>query len=213
MPTAANVREVPAPAADGDEGGAIARDPAGARGRGQRSGERDARGASLDDMRSCRPRLALAIPARVALSTLALVLVAAGVAGCGAATRPPSPTPADFPGITRVLGVLGVTVSQIVSGDAGCADAHLAPTAISFVAGGLDQPSPVALHVYIFRDADAFQRNMDAVDTCARSFVTDPAAYEKLEASPFVLVGQGPWGSQFAAALAKGLKQAATLGG
>ena len=149
---------------------------------------------------------------RTALVAL-VALVALGSAGCGAATRPPSPTPADFPGITRVLGVLGVSVSHIVSGDAGCADARLAPTAISFTAGGLDQAPAVAVRVFIFRDADAFTRNLDAIDACARSFVTDPSTYEKVQASPFVAVGQGPWAPEFRAALSKGLAQAATTGG
>jgi hypothetical protein len=142
-----------------------------------------------------------------------VALMALGAAGCGAATRPPSPTPADFPGITRVLGVLGVGVDHIVSGDPGCDDAHLAPTAISFSASGLDQASPVPVHVYIFRDVDAFARNLDAIDACARSFVADPSTYEKVEAAPFVVVGQGPWAPGFRAALTKGLAQAATAGG
>jgi hypothetical protein len=147
------------------------------------------------------------------LAAVIVASVATLVAGCGAATRPPSATPADFPGITRVLGPLGISVTDIVSGDAGCSDTHLAPTGISFHASGLDQATPVPLRVYIFHDDAAFQRNLDAVDACARSFITDPAQYQKLEASPYVLVGQGPWGERFAAALRQSLQSAATGGG
>lgn len=152
-------------------------------------------------------------PVRLALHALLLVSVAVLAGACGAATQPPSPTPADFPGITRVLGPLGISVTDIVSGDAGCDDAHLAPTGISFRASGLDQAAPVPIRVYIFHDDAAYQRNLDAIDACARSYVTDPAHYEKLQASPYVLVGQGPWGERFTVALRQGLQTAATAGG
>ena len=51
------------------------------------------------------------------------------------------------------------------------------------------------------------------MDDCARSFVTDPETYESIEQSPFVLVGQGPWGTRFEAALRGGLEVAAGTGG
>jgi hypothetical protein len=152
-------------------------------------------------------------PLRLALGGLLIASVAILAGGCGSATRPPAPTPADFPGITRALGPLGISVTDIVSGDAGCDDAHLAPTGISFRASGLDQGTPVPMRVYIFHDDAAFRRNLDAIDACARSYVSDPAQYEKLQASPYVLVGQGPWGERFAAALRQGLETAATAGG
>jgi hypothetical protein len=152
----------------------------------------------------------MSIPGR---ASIALALLAVLLSACRSAGTPAGPTPADFPGITRVLGPLGISVSAIASGDAGCDDAHLAPTGISFQASGLDQPTPVPLHVYIFRDAAAFERNLDAIDACARSYVTDPARYVKLQASPFVLVGQGPWGERFATALRAGLETAASSGG
>ena len=43
---------------------------------------------------------------------------------------------------------------------------------------------------------DAFERLRATIDDCARSFVTDPETYESLEQSPFVMAGQGPWGSR-----------------
>ena len=76
-----------------------------------------------------------------------------------------------------------------------------APTRISprprsaFDAVGLDQATPVRLYVYIFRNRATYERLRSTVDGCARSFVTDPATFESVETSPYVVAGQGPWGS------------------
>ncbi len=145
---------------------------------------------------------------------LVLAVVAAlAAAACGAATKPPAPTPADFIGLTHELALRGIAATEIVSGDAGCVDRSLTPTAISFTAQGLDQSAPVRIYLYIFGDRDAFERNLGNVDSCARSYVGDPATYEKLEISPYVAAGQGPWASAFRAALKQALTAAAGTGG
>jgi hypothetical protein len=144
---------------------------------------------------------------------LTLAMTALLVVGCGSATRPPSPTPADFIGITQHLGGRGIVARDIVSGDAGCDDQLLAKTAIAFTASGVDQTSPVRTYLYIFRNRDAFDRNLGEVDACARSYVTDPATYEKIEISPYVASGQGPWAPDFRAALTDALTVAAGTGG
>ena len=144
---------------------------------------------------------------------LALCLVALLVAACGVvSTSPPAPTPADFPGVAIELVKRGVVVEHPVSGDAGCSDRTLAPTAISFDASGLDQSTVVRIYLYIFRDRAAFERLRASVDDCARTFVTNPDTYESVEDSPFVVSGQGPWGSLFTTALRDGLKVAAGAG-
>jgi hypothetical protein len=120
-----------------------------------------------------------------------------------------SPTPADFFGIVNVFARLGIGVNHVVSGDAGCDDRTLAPTAISFDAKGLDQSSIVRIHLYAFRDKATFDRLRSTVDTCARAFVTDPATYQAVDAAPFVVTSQGPWGSQFEAAVRQALTAAA----
>lgn len=135
------------------------------------------------------------------------------LAGCGKATAPPAPTPADFPGIADQLSTVGIKVANVVSGDAGCPDLGLARTAIGFDASGLDQPTPVRIRLYIFRDHEAWQRLSASVATCAQSYVTDPATYESLAPSPFVVSGQGPWAPGFAGALEKAFTEAAGTGG
>ena len=69
------------------------------------------------------------------------------------------------------------------------------------------------IYLYIFGDREAFERLRASIDTCARSYVTDAETFESIEASPFVVAGQGPWAPQFDAALREGLTVAAGTGG
>ena len=146
---------------------------------------------------------------------LCFVLFAAfAVAACSfVETTPPAPTPADFQDTAIQLTQRGVVLDHVVSGDAGCDDKVLAPTAIAFDASGLDQSTKARMYLYIFNNRAAFERLRATVDDCARNFVTDPETYESLEQSPFVIVGQGPWGPKFKAALRAGLEVAAGTGG
>ena len=159
------------------------------------------------------------IPRRPALVPRALVglaaaaLLAASLVGCGVLVEtPPAPTPADFQGIVAALAQRGIRIDHIVSGDAGCPDQALARTAIGLDAAGLDQATPTRLYVYIFRDRVAFERLRQTVDDCARSHVTDPSAFESVEASPFVVAGAGPWGAAFRNAVRAALIEAAGTG-
>jgi hypothetical protein len=146
---------------------------------------------------------------------LGLVVVVAWLAAaCGTiSTTPPAPTPADFQGIFTEFAKRGIEVDSSVAGEAGCPDPVLTPTAIAFDAKGLDQAEPVRIYLYIFGDRDAFDRLRATIDTCARSYVTDPETFESVEASPFVVAGQGPWAEQFKAAIRDGLTVAAGTGG
>ena len=126
---------------------------------------------------------------------------------------PPSPTPADFGGISQILQARGLDIVDVRSGDAGCADTTLAQTAISFKASGLDQATQVQLYLYIFHDHDVFVRRSTDIGGCASSYVTDTATYESLAISPYVLSGQGPWGTSFKEQLRIGLTTAAGDGG
>ncbi len=141
----------------------------------------------------------------VALATAMLL-----AAGCsGLAGTPPPPTPADFAGIVSFLSAEGIAVSGVKTGSAGCDDHDLVGPAISLDASGLDQSQPVPIHLYLFRNAAAYDRLRPAVDACAASYVTDPSTYESLDASPFVAAGQGPWGSGFREAVQTALTKAA----
>jgi hypothetical protein len=141
-------------------------------------------------------------------------LLASTLAGCaGVLQSPPAPDPESFPGVTGHLGRFGVDVLSWTSGDAGCDDPTLSPTAIRFQAQGLDQRAPVVLRIYIFRDHDAWDRRLADVDTCVAAWATDPASFEIIQVSPYVLAGQGPWPPGFAKAIRDGLTEAAGSGG
>jgi hypothetical protein len=143
-----------------------------------------------------------------------LLLGALVVAGCGTVeTTPAAPTPADFGGVISEFAKRGVLATHAVSGDAGCPDPVLIPTAIGFDAKGLDQGTTVRIYLYVFNNRAAFERLRPTIDACARSFVTDPQTYQSIDQSPFVLAGQGPWGAAFEKALRDGLEVAAGSGG
>jgi hypothetical protein len=142
------------------------------------------------------------------LAALVLTLVAA----CGISTSEPAPTPADFQGIATELTKRGIVIDDIVSGDAGCRDPVLIPTAIGFTATGLDQAQPVRIYLYTFRNRESFERLRATVDGCARAFVTDPETFETVERSPFVVAAQGPWAPGFEAAIRTALEVAAGTG-
>jgi hypothetical protein len=142
-----------------------------------------------------------------------LLIVATLLAGCGLISNtPPAATAGPFPTIAGQLSLHGIQVTAIVSGDAGCADANLAKTAIGFEAVGLDQVTPVRLHVYIFKNRATYERLRSTVDQCAASFVTDPTTFESVEASPYVVAGQGPWGAVFRDNIRAAITEAAGTG-
>src|ERR671931_37376 len=63
-------------------------------------------------------RLRFLLPGFVLAISTALLLT-----GCGMfAARTPAPTPADFEGIVANFARRGITVENVVSGDAGCAN-------------------------------------------------------------------------------------------
>lgn len=143
-----------------------------------------------------------------------LLVTALLLAGCGTVeTTPAAPSPADFGGIISEFAKRGVLATHVVSGDAGCTDQVLIPTAISFDATGVDQATTVKVYLYIFNNRAVFERLRPTIDACARSFVTEPQTYQSIDESPFVLAGQGPWGQGFEQALRDGLAVAAGSGG
>lgn len=151
-----------------------------------------------------RGRFGAPVPALVA----GLVLT-----GCGlVSTSPPAPTPADFQGITANFIRRQLTVKNVISGDAGCDDQTLKQTAIGFDASGLDQATPVRLHVYIFRNRASFERLRQTVDACAASYVTDPEVFASVETSPYVVASAGPWAPQFQSAVRAAITEAAGSG-
>jgi hypothetical protein len=152
------------------------------------------------------------------LRTARRAVVAAALAlflgGCSTILdQPPTDAPQPFPGIVGELGRFGIDVSSWTSGDTGCDNPALSPVAFRFVAQGLDQPTPIALRIYLFGSRAAWDRRLADVDACAAAWATDPATFEQLQVSPYVVTGQGPWPPGFAEALKKAITEAAGSGG
>jgi hypothetical protein len=160
--------------------------------------------APIRRARAARPRVAL-LAVAAALVTL--------LGGCSALLEAaPTPTPQPFPGITGELGRVGVIVTSWTSGDGGCDDPTLSPTAIRFDAEGLDQPTPVHIRIYIFKNREAWERRSADVESCVATWATDPATFELLQVSPYVVAGQGPWPPEFDKAMREGITAAAGTG-
>ncbi len=135
------------------------------------------------------------------------------VAGCSAFTpQTPKPTATTFAGIVAELAVEGIGVDHVVSGDPGCDDQRLARTAISFDASGIDQSVPTRVYLYSFKDEPVYDELRPTVDLCARSYVTDPAEYASVDATPYVFAGPGPWAPGFEDGLRRALERAAVGG-
>jgi hypothetical protein len=139
--------------------------------------------------------------------------VAGALAACTTSSSPLAPTPADFGGISQVLRARGISIVDVVSGDAGCQDPNLAKAAIRFRMSGLDQTTAVTAYLYVFGSQDAFERRASDVGTCARSYVTDPSGLESIDVSPYVIAGQGPWAPGLRAQVRASLTVAAGNGG
>ncbi len=135
------------------------------------------------------------------------------LAACEGDNNPANPTPASLSTTLEVFGTQGIVLANVVSGDAGCPNEDLSHTAVSFDARGLDQTTPTRIYLYGFRNRSVFQRLAPTVDQCARSYVTDPAAYGSIQTSPFVLAGPGPWAPGFTDRLRQALTKAAGNGG
>ncbi len=150
------------------------------------------------------------IQARLALLAVSVILVVAACSNFTPTTEPATPT--DFGGIVAELQIVGVNVAHVVSGDAGCADQRLSHTAIGFDASGVDQATTVRIYLYAFKDQATYDELRSSVDACARSYVTDPAAFGSVDAPPYVLAGKGPWAPAFKDALRTALQRAAVGG-
>jgi hypothetical protein len=149
-------------------------------------------------------------PARILVFAALVALVTATCGEFTPTTEQDSPT--DFGGIVAELQIVGIAVDHVVSGDAGCDDQQLARTAIGFDAVGIDQATTVRIYLYAFKDQPTYDELRASVDTCARSYVTDPAAFGSVDAPPYVLAGNGPWAPAFKAALRTALQRAAVGG-
>jgi hypothetical protein len=148
--------------------------------------------------------------ARLVVLAALLGLIATACSAFTPTTEPATPT--DFAGIVAELANVGIDVNRVVSGEAGCDDQRLSRTAIGFDARGGDHATAVRIHLYAFSNQQVYDELRPAVDACARSYVTDAAAFGSVDAPPYVLAGNGPWTPAFKDALRTALQRAAVGG-
>ena len=150
----------------------------------------------------------MSVPRRLVPGLAALpfaLLAVLVVAGCSyVETVPLRRRPARLPGDRQRARRRRHQDRHVVSGDAGCTDQVLAPTARSFDARAWTRDDRPDLPVHVRRPGDLSSACARRSTLARSSFVTDPETYESVEQSPFVLAGQGPWGTAFEAALARG---------
>lgn len=129
------------------------------------------------------------------LNALLIPLLLVVVAGCGssldAARGSVAPTPTDFAGLVKALSKQELSVTNVVSGDPGCADQELVPMAISFELAGAGIPGPVHARVYRFANKESYDKLRQAVDACAAEWISDSSALLMADAAPYVLVTEG----------------------
>jgi hypothetical protein len=147
------------------------------------------------------------------LIVLLALMCCLAIAACEPDDDPYHPTPASLPAVLVVLTNAGFSVTNVVSGDAGCSDSTLVSTALSMDLQGFDQTTPTWVYIYGFKDRATFERLDSTVDACAKAYVTNPADYGNVQVSPFVAAGPGPWAASFTDNLRGALTQAAGTGG
>ena len=86
-------------------------------------------------------------------------------------------------------------IANVVSSNAGCPDATLAPTAIAFVRRSRPRPGRARSGSASTCSADraAWQRLAGEVTELRRAYAADPNACMAVAPSPFIVSGQGPW--------------------
>jgi hypothetical protein len=136
-----------------------------------------------------------------ALATIALALGA-----CSG--RAPSPSPGGFQEVLEALARRGATVTQIVSGDPGCADRTLVANAIRFHVR-LDDGVDREVHLFGFRDAAALGRAQASLTECARSFMAErlDESSGSVEVGPFHAFG-APWSERLSVLLGDAFREA-----
>jgi hypothetical protein len=139
---------------------------------------------------------------RALLAVISLALAACATAGA------PSPSPGGFQEVLEALARRGATVTQIVSGDPGCADPTLVANAIRFhirLADGVDRE----VHLFGFRDAAALARAQASLNECMRSFMAGRPGEStgSVQVGPFRAFGAA-WSKRLSALLADALREA-----
>lgn len=121
---------------------------------------------------------------------LLLVLLIVAAVGCSN-TGTPTPTAGGFNDLIAALVLRGVTVTNHVSGDAGCSDLTLYSNAIRLDVTTANSPTVYQLYVFRWRRPADFEAAQQAFQDCVDGFlaINPTAQVEGLEVAPWRAYG------------------------
>jgi hypothetical protein len=129
------------------------------------------------------------------------------VAACSGGSA--SPSPGGFQEVFEALARRGATVTQVVSGDPGCADRTLVANAVRFTLQ-LGDGVTREVHLFGFRDAAALDAARPRLDECIGEFAARKPSGEPpgaVRVSPFYAFGS-PWSESAGSLLSAALGEA-----
>ena len=132
------------------------------------------------------------------------ILVLLLVLGACAGARAPSPTPGGFEDIVAGLVLRGATITDQVSGDAGCHDPTLYGNAVRLDVRMPGQTDSQPIHLFGWRRTSDYEAAALAFEACVESYAASHPASRITEAEA------APWrafGPDWSAALSSAVEQ------
>lgn len=143
----------------------------------------------------------------MARRVLLIALVALLLSGCGAFTAP-APTAGDFTDIVGALVRRNMTVTDQVSGDAGCANSSLYSNAVRYDVRPAGDSATYPVYVFGWKSQATFDADKPAFDSCvAVSTGASPGNMTTVEHLPWRAYGPG-WPAVLKAAVDSALTEA-----
>jgi hypothetical protein len=142
--------------------------------------------------------------ARLLAAALAVLL-----AGCYGGSS--SPTPGDMVDVLGELTAHGLTMTDTVAGDPGCADASLFDNSRRLAVTSAADGRSYTVYLFRWRNVTDYRAAADAFDSCVAAFAGQPGAatVEMVDVSPWRAYGPS-WTSEVRDALRQALEGAGT---
>ena len=140
---------------------------------------------------------------------LAAALCLLSIAGCYGGSS--APTPGDMVDVLGELSANGLTMTDTVAGDPGCADSSLFDNARRLQVTSAADGRSYTVYLFRWRNVTDYSAAADAFDACMTAFPGQPGAVtvETVDVSPWRAYGPG-WTGEVRDALQHALEGAAT---
>ena len=151
--------------------------------------------------------MAIVLNRRRASVLLCLALLFGLLSGCGGAALP-SPTARSVVNVLEGLALLGATIRQAVSGDAGCAVAPLYGNAVRLVLTLDGSAEPHEIHLFRWRRQAQYEAAAADFADCLDEYrASAEGEVEVLELAPWRAFGRG-WNDDLSIVLEEALRAA-----